>query len=86
MQKIQSKLGISWIVLGATGLEGLRYLARVDGIDGKEHKEVIFLQCVDDRALGQFQCNGNGAAEALVQRLRPLIDARNLAAMQSNSR
>ena len=77
MQQIQGKFGIGGIVLGAAGFEGLTILGQGRRVDRKEHEEVVLLQRVDNRALGQFQSNRDGAAEALVQRLRPLIDGRH---------
>jgi hypothetical protein len=54
-EKIQSKFGIGWIVLGAAGREGLTVLGQGQRVDGKEHKEVVFLQCVDDRTLSAVE-------------------------------
>ena len=76
-EKIQGQFGIGGIVLGATGFEGLTVLGQGRRVDGKEHQEVVLLQRVDNWALGQFQSNGDGTAEALAQRLRPLIDVRH---------
>ena len=77
-QKIQRQLGIGRIVLGPAGLEGFAVLGKGQRVDRKEHEEVVLLQRVDDRSLGQFEGNRDGATEALLQRSRPLIDARNL--------
>src|ERR1019366_9714530 len=71
-EKIQGKFGIGWIVLGAAGREGLTVFGQRQRGDGQEHKEVVFLQCVNDRAFGQFQCNGYRTTKAPVHRVRPL--------------
>src|ERR1700674_137563 len=77
-QKIEGKFGVGGIVLGPAGLEGFAILGQSRWVDWKEHEEVVLLQRVDDRALGQFKSNRDGAAKALVQRLRPFIDAGHL--------
>ena len=65
-QKIQSQFGIGWIVLGSAGLEGFTIFGKRQRIDREKHKEVVFLERVDDRSLGQFNGNRDGAAKALV--------------------
>ena len=59
------------------GFEGLKILGQGRRLDRNEHKEVVLLQRVDNGALGQFHSNGDGTAEALAQRVRPLIDGRH---------
>ena len=39
-----------------------RYFASVVGIDGKQHEEVVLLQRVNQRPLGKFEADRNGAA------------------------
>src|SRR5262249_17752645 len=66
-EKIQGKFGIGGIVLGATGFEGLTVLGQGRRVDRKEHQEVVLLQCIDNWALGQFNSNRDGTAEAPAQ-------------------
>ena len=54
-EKIQGKFGIGGIFLGATGFESLTLFGKSRRVDGKEHQEVVLLQCVDNWALGQFK-------------------------------
>ena len=59
-EKIQGKFGIGGIVLGATGFESLTIFGKSRRVDGKEHQEVVLLQCVDNWALGQSRATAMG--------------------------
>lgn len=77
-QQIQSQLGIGRIVLGSAGLERFAIFGQGQRIAWKEHEEVILLERVDNRPLGQCKSNRDGSTKALVQRFGPFIDACNL--------
>ena len=73
-QQFKCMLGVGRIVLGAAGLECFAVLRQGRRIDRKEHEEVVLLQRIDQGPLGQLQRDGDGTAESLPHRDRPLVD------------
>lgn len=74
-QQIQGELRIGGVILGSTGFEGFAVLRQHRRIDWEEDEEVVLLQRLHERPLGQLQRDGDGAAEALVHRACPLLDS-----------
>src|SRR6185437_7680905 len=72
--KLQRKLRIGGIVLGAAGLECHTILRQQAWVDREQDDEVVLLQCVDDRSTGEFERNGNRATEPRLQSLDPSIN------------
>ena len=86
-QQIERELGIGGIVLGAAGVEGLAVLGQGRRIDREEHEEVIVLQRVDDRSLGELKSTPRwGHQSAGAAHLAHCIDARADGQCRSNSR
>ena len=51
-EKLEGKLGVGGVVLGAAGGEGLAVAGEGLGLDGEEHEEVVLEERGDDRPLG----------------------------------
>jgi hypothetical protein len=74
-QEFQEEFGVRGVVLGLAGGEGLAIPRQHEGIDGKEHKEVILAQRRDEGALIEFKTEGNRlAGEPRAQGAHPRID------------
>ena len=58
-QEFKEEFGVSGVVLGSAGGEGLAIPRQHEGIDGKEHKEIVLTQRRDDGALMEFETDGN---------------------------
>jgi hypothetical protein len=74
-QEFELELGVGGIVLGRAGCEGFTVSGEREGIDGKEHEEVVLAQRIDDGAFVEFETAGNRwSREALAPGTHPLID------------
>src|SRR5437660_719874 len=71
----RSNFRIGCIGLGMTRSEGLAVFRQRCRIDGKQDQKIIFLQRIDERALGDLQAHRNGPAlKSLSERACPLLD------------
>ena len=59
-QEFELELSVGGIVLGMAGCEGFTVSCEREGIDGKEHEEVVLSQRIDDGAFIEFETEGNG--------------------------
>src|SRR5512132_2698196 len=58
-----------------TRREGLAVLRQHAGINREEHQELVLLQGIDERPLGELQAYRHGpAGKALAQRASPFLD------------
>ncbi len=74
-QEFELELSVGGIVLGMAGCEGFTVSCEREGIDGKEHEEVVLAQRIDEGAFVEFETDGNRLSlEALAQGTHPLID------------
>ena len=71
-QELKLEFGVGRVVLGVAGREGFAIPREGEGIDGKEHEEVILAQGVDDGAFVELEANGDGLPfEPLCARCSP---------------
>ncbi len=74
-QELKLELGIGRVVLGVAGREGFAIPREGEGIDRKEHEEVILAQGVNDGAFVELEANGDGLPfEPLAQGVHPRVD------------
>ena len=68
-------LGIGGVILGMTWCEGLAIFRQRRRIDREQDQEIVLLQCVDERPLGELQAYRHGPTlKALSERASPLLD------------
>ena len=74
-QEFKLELGVSGVVLGLAGCEGFAIPRQCQGVDGKEHEEVILSQRRDEGPLIEFEADGNRLPfEPCTQGAHPLVD------------
>jgi hypothetical protein len=74
-QACKEEFGGSGVVLGLAGGAGLALPCQHEGIDGKEHQQVILAQRIDDGALLEFKTEGTRLpVEPRAQGAHPRID------------
>jgi hypothetical protein len=74
-EQFERELSVGGIVFRAAVREHLAVLGKRGGIDGEQHDEFVLAQRIDDRALGEFQSDGDGlTAKAFAQVSSPFVD------------
>jgi hypothetical protein len=74
-QEFKEAFGVRGVILGLAGGEGLAIPRQHEGIDGKEHQEIIRAQRRDDGALIEFKTDGTRLpGEPRAQGAHPRID------------
>ena len=61
-EQFPDQAGVDRVGFGAAGGKGIAVALGGGGIDGVEHQKLILHQCVQQRAAGLFQADGDGAA------------------------
>jgi hypothetical protein len=74
-QEFKEEFGVSGVVLGLAGGEGLAIPREGEWVNGKEHEAVILPQRGDDGAFVEFETDGNGLClESRAQGAHPLVN------------
>ena len=74
-QAFKLEFGVSGVVLGLAGGEGLAIPRQREGIDGKEPEEIVLAQRRDEGPLIEFEADGNRLpVEPRAQGAHPRID------------